>query len=66
MLTGIEVSPATICWIIHRNGFTHKKLHNVALQNSVECRGKFFAEVLFYDVDQFVWVHETGNDCKIA
>lgn len=64
MLTGIEVSPATICRIIHRNGFTRKKLHHVALQRSVECRGKFFAEVLFYDVHQFVWVDETGSDRK--
>ena len=35
-LTGIEVSPATICRIICRNGFTRKKLRIVALQQSVE------------------------------
>ena len=64
MLTSIEVSPATICRIIHRNGFTRKTLHHVALQRSVECRGKFFAEVQFYDVHQFVWVDETGSDRK--
>ena len=65
MLTGIEVSPATIiCRIIHRNGCTRKKLHHVALQRSVECRGKFFAEILFYDVHQFVWVDENESDHK--
>ena len=30
-LTGIEVSPATICRVIHQNGFTRKKLRRVAL-----------------------------------
>ena len=61
-LTGIEVSPATVCRVIHRNGFTHKKIQQVALQRSVEHRGRFFAEVQFYGVHQFVWVDETGSD----
>lgn len=61
-LTGIVVSPATICRVIHRNGFTRKKIRRVALQQSVEYRGRFFAEVQFYDVHQFVWVDETGSD----
>ena len=61
MLSGIEVSPATICRVIHRNGMTRKKLHQVALQRSEEYRGQFFAEV---NVHQFVWVDETGSDRK--
>ena len=35
-LSGIEVSPATICRVIHRNGLSRKKLHQVALQRSDE------------------------------
>ena len=62
MFTGLEVSPATICQVIHRNGFTRKKLQQIALQRSVEYRGHFFAEVQFYDVKQFVWVDEMGSD----
>ena len=61
-LAGLEVSPATICRVIHRNGFTRKKLQQTALQRSVEYRGQFFAEVQFYDVKQFVWMDETGSD----
>ena len=63
-LTGVEVSPATICRVIHRNGFTRKKLQQGALQRFVEHRGRFFAEVQFYDVHQFVFVDETGSDRK--
>ena len=31
MLAGLEVSPATIYRVIHRNGFTRKKLQQTAL-----------------------------------
>lgn len=61
-LAGIEVSPATVCRVIHRNGFTRKKIQLVALQRSVEHRGRFFAEIQFYQVNQFVWLDETGSD----
>ena len=61
-LAGIDVSPATICHVIHRNGFTRKKIQQVALQRSVEHSGKFFAEIQFYNPNQFVWVDETGSD----
>ena len=63
-LTGINVSSATVCRVIHRNGFTRKKIQQVALQRSVEHRGRFFAEVQFHRVSQFVWVDETGSDRK--
>jgi hypothetical protein len=62
MFARLEVSPATICRVIHRNGFTRKKLQQIALQRSVEYRGQFFAEAQFYDIKQFVWVDETGSD----
>ena len=62
LLSGFEVSPATVCRVIHRNGFTRKKLQRIALQRSVEYRGRYFAEIQFYDVKQFIWVDETGSD----
>ena len=59
---GIQVSPSTVCRIIHRNGFTRKKIQQVATQRSTEFRGRFIAEVQHYHQDQFVWVDESGCD----
>ena len=59
---GIDVSPSTVCRIIRAHGLTRKKIRQVALQRSVEQRGRFIAEVGFFSVDQFVWVDETGCD----
>ena len=53
-----------ICRVIHRNGLSRKKLHHMALQLSGEHRGRFLAEALFYNASQFVWVDETGSDCR--
>lgn len=61
-IMSIHVSPSTVCRIIHRHGMTHKKIRQVALQRSVDQRGKFMSEVMFFDVNQFVWVDETGSD----
>ena len=60
--TGIHISPPTACRIIHRHGLTRKKIRQVALQRSVEQRGKFMAEIQFLDVNQLVWLDETGSD----
>ena len=59
---GIQVTPSTVCRIIQRNGFTRKKVQQVAKQRSVEFRGRFFAEVQHYRPEQFVWVDESGCD----
>ena len=58
---GIHITPSTVCRIIQRNGFTRKKIQQVAKQRSVEFRGRFFAEV-HYHPEQFVWVDESGCD----
>ena len=42
LTSGLEVSPATVCRVIHQNGFTRKKLQQTVLQRSVEYRGQFF------------------------
>ena len=59
---GMLVTPSTVCRIIKRNGFTRKKIQQVAKQRSVEFRGRFFAEVQHYHPNQFVWVDESGCD----
>lgn len=60
--TGIQVSPSTVCRIIRKHGLTRKKIKQVALQRSIEQRGKFMAEVQFFRPNQLVWVDETGCD----
>lgn len=58
----VKVCEATICNLLHRHGFTRKKIRQVAIQQSVELRGKFMAEALLYRKELFVWVDETGSD----
>lgn len=60
--TGIKASCSTVCRIIQRNGFTRKKIQQVALQRSIEFRGDFMAEMQFFSIDQIVWLDETGCD----
>ena len=60
--TGITVSGSTVCKVLHRNGFTRKKLVKVAMQRSTEHRGAFMANILQYPRDFLVWVDETGSD----
>lgn len=61
-VTGVSVSCATICQIIHKNGVSRKKLTKIALQRSIDHRGAFLANILHYPRDFFVWVDETGSD----
>lgn len=60
--TGLTVSGSTVCKLIHRLGFTRKKLMKIASQRSLEYRGAFMANVLQYPRDLIVWVDETGTD----
>ena len=59
---GKDVSPATICRVICRNGYTRKKLQYVAKQRSIEYRGFYMSQIQLFHQDQFVFVDETG--CK--
>ena len=59
-----QVSPSTICRVIHKHGFTRKKLHQVAKQRSVLNRGKYMSEVQLFKRDAFVFVNETGCSGK--
>ena len=58
----IEVSPLTICRLIHRHGFTRKQIQQVACQRSSEHRAEFMAAVLMFSADKFIWIDETGCD----
>lgn len=59
---GVDVSDSTICRILRRHGLTRKKTQQVALQRSGIFRGDFMAEMSFFNVDQIVWLDETGCD----
>ena len=60
--TNVSVSPATVCRLLKRNGFTRKKIVQVAKQRSSCYRGRFMAEVMQYPRNFFVWMDETGAD----
>ena len=53
-VTGVTVSGSTICKVLHKNGYSWKKLVKVALQKSTEHRGAFMANVLLYPHDFLV------------
>ena len=61
-VTTVTVSGSTICRVLQRNGYTRKKILQVARQRCTEFRGLFMAEVLQYPRDFFVWVDETRSD----
>ena len=62
--TGAQVSGSSVCRILQRNGYTRKKVQQVARQRSVDYRAAFMAQVLQYDPEYFVWVDETGSDAR--
>ena len=53
-VAGKDVSPATICRVIRRNGYTRKKLQYVAKQRSAEHRGFYMSQVQLFYRHQFV------------
>ena len=56
------MSGSTVCRVLKGNGFTRKKITQVAKQRCVEYRGAFMAEIIDYPDNFFVWVDETGSD----
>ena len=60
--TNVEVSQATVCRVLRRNGYTRKKLLQVAKQRSVDYRAAYIADILDYNREMFCWIDETGCD----
>ena len=58
---GKRVSPSTV---IHKHGFTRKKLQHVAKQRSLLYRSEYMAEIQMYDRECFVFIDETGCSNK--
>ena len=55
---GKEVNSSTICRVIQKHGFTRKKIQHVAKQRSLIYRGRYLAEIQFYQREQFVFIDE--------
>ena len=53
---GKRVSPSTVCEVIHKHGFTRKKLQHVVKQRSLQYCGEFMAEIQMYHRDCFVFI----------
>ena len=63
-LTSVLVSPATICRLLKRYGFTRKKVRQIAAQRCYTLRGAFMAQSTMFTRDMFVWIDETGSDAR--
>jgi transposase len=61
-ITGVWVSPSTICRTIKQQGFTRKKVQSIALQRSEQKRIEFMAQISQYTPDMLIWIDETGSD----
>ena len=59
--TGVSVSGATVCRVLQQNGYTRKKIVNIARQRY---RGAFMAHMLNFPVYFCIWLDETGKDHK--
>ena len=60
--TGTVVHISTICRTVHRLGMTRQKLRYVALQQSVDQRVIFMADISMFEPEMIVWLDETGSD----
>lgn len=63
-ITRIRVSEATVCRLLQRHGYTRKKIRQIARQRSEALRGIFMASTFHYPREFFVWLDETGSDCR--
>ena len=63
-LTGITVSPSSICRLFKRYGITRKKVRQVALQRCYALRGAFMAQCFMFKREMFVWTDESGSDSR--
>lgn len=56
------VDGSTVCRLLHRNGFTCKKIVQAAKQRCIVYRARFMADIFAYNKDMFVFINETGSD----
>lgn len=61
-VTGVTLTPSTICKLLSKYGFTRKRVQHVALQQCMDFRASFIADICCYSKEMIVWVDETGSD----
>lgn len=61
-ISGVSVSPSTICKTIKFMGFTRKTIHHIAIQQSELLRAEFMAMISVYDLEMIIWIDESGCD----
>ena len=62
--TFVKVSGSTVCRVLQRNGFSRKKVRQVAKQRCVVFRAAFLSQALQFSSDMFVWIDESGSDAR--
>ena len=60
--SGVNVSEPTLCRILRKHGLTRKKIRQEAIQRCSMLRGRFLAEMTTFQVEQLIWIDESG--CK--
>lgn len=58
----MSVSVSVICKTVKLLGFTRKKIHHIALQQSEVLRAEFMAIISVYNPEMLVWTDESGCD----
>ena len=56
------MSVSTICRTVMKMGFTRKKIHHIAMQQSELLRAEFMAKISVYDPEMIIWTDESGCD----
>ena len=56
------ISLSAVCKVIHKHGFTCKKLQHAAKQRSLQYRGEYMAEIQMYHRDCSVFIDESSKD----
>ena len=59
---GVTISVSTICKTLKWMGFTRKKIHHIAIQQSELLRAEYMATISVYDPNMIVWIDESGCD----
>lgn len=62
LVTGTDVTEATICRVLKKNNFSRKKLRHIAIQQNASLRAQFLSDVSIYDPEMLVFIDETGTD----
>ena len=61
-LTGVDISPMSICRFLRVVGFTCQKMKYAALQRDKHLHSKFITDVFMYSLDMLIFLDESGCD----